>query len=169
LKTVLTRSGDGLVAPASGPGEDSPVTPGQSGNAVLTEMHRLAQAANNTYVYGATGPNGYDCSGLVWRALKNIGIYTGSRFTTSTFPLAARSFAKSVDSPEVGDIVLWSFKHMGVVSGKDKFYSARNRKYGIGESSISGWSSTGTPRYYRISYSLVPPQGEYGTGAGVLK
>lgn len=148
LKEVLTRSGDGLAATVVVASEAQGAASGGTG--LLSECKRLAVIADNHYLLGTTGPKTYDCSGLVWRALKNIGAYTGSRFTTHTFVLAARSFAEPVDSPQIGDIVLWAGHHMGVVSGPDKFFSARNRKSGIGESSISAWPNQGSPRYFRI-------------------
>lgn len=119
-----------------------------SGNALLAEARKLGTAANNRYVWGATGPNGYDCSGLVWRAARNIGIYKGVRFTTYTFRAQARGWAQEVKTPQPGDIVLWT-GHMGIVSGPDKMYNALSSKAGILESSISGHS--GTPSYWRIT------------------
>lgn len=120
---------------------------------LLSEARKLGSSASG-YRIGATGPDYYDCSGLVWRALRNQGIYTGSRFTTQTFPGIASQFATEVASPTVGDIVVWPkgngpYGHMGIVSGPDSFYSARSRRSGIGEGSISGFPG-GNPRYFRI-------------------
>lgn len=135
-------------------------TGSNAGGAVLREARRLGGAAKNRYVYGATGPNAYDCSGLVWRALRNTGVYTGMRFTTYTFPTLAvsRGFATRVTAPAVGDIVLWS-GHMGIVSGKDKMYNAASSKSGIRESSISGHG--GTPTYWRLKDSAKGSAGTY--------
>lgn len=98
------------------------------------------------YRWTATGPDYYDCSGLIWRACKDLGIYTGPRFTTATIGLLS-AFAK-VSSPQVNDIVCWTGHHMGVVTGPDKMYSARNPRAGIGYSSISGFSKS-KPVYLR--------------------
>lgn len=163
LKSVLTLSGDDLTAPTVVVGSD-PAASGSVGTAgnLLSEMKRLAVIADNRYILGTTGPKSYDCSGLVWRACKNLGIYTGARFTTKSFPLAARGFAVTTDRPTVGDIVLWTNKHMGVVSGNDTFYSARNHKSGIGESRISTWPGS-KPRYFRVNTSINPTK----NGSGV--
>lgn len=107
------------------------------------------------YRWGATGPTYYDCSGLMWAACKLVKSYNGQRFTTETFGKMARdSYAKVSGPPQVDDVVLWPFKlpyatgHMGVVTGPDKFYSARSVKSGIGEAKISTFRSQ-KPVYYR--------------------
>jgi cell wall-associated NlpC family hydrolase len=81
--------------------------------------------------------------------MKNLGIYTGLRFTTVTFALQLASKVTKVANPTVGDIVVWSVpQHMGVVDGPDSFYSALNHAEGIRSASISGMG--GSPRFYRI-------------------
>jgi cell wall-associated NlpC family hydrolase len=107
------------------------------------------------YRWAATGPDYYDCSGLMWRACQGIG-FTGVRFTTST--IGASSQFKRISPPgmqgpgvtaaTINDIVVWPTHHMGVITGPDKFYSARSVKSGIGESKISSFRNS-TPVYYR--------------------
>lgn len=158
LADVAARTGDALTpATAEGVPEGSSVGTGvaggtggaasSSGVALLGEMRKLGAAAGNRYVWGATGPQSYDCSGLVWRATRNIGVYKGARYTTHTFRQAAKGWANEVKTPAVGDVVLWG-GHMGVVSGSNRMYSALSSKMGILESSISGHS--GTPSYWRL-------------------
>jgi len=128
----------------------------QAGTALIAEMKKLATAANNQYRWGGIGPDVYDCSGLVWRACKNLNLYSGPRFVTSTFGVASRSFAETVPTPElpqVGDVCVWATRHMGIVVGKDRMFSALSTKDGITESAIS--AESGTPTYYRIkTFSL---------------
>ncbi len=132
----------------------SPVVGGNGGTELITEMRKLATAANNRYILGTQGPNSYDCSGLVWRAMRNIGAYKGVRFTTATFPFMAGSAVTQVPNPQVGDIVLWAktagraFGHMGVVIGQDRMFSALSSSWGIRESPIS--AEKGTPSYWRL-------------------
>lgn len=123
------------------------VTGGGAG--LLSEMVRLGSAATGGYVWGATGPTSYDCSGLVWRAMKNIGFYDGARFTTSTMVRTLGSQIVQVQTPSVGDIVLWPGKHVGVVSGLDQYYSAKSKTSGIGYGTISSSFST-SPVFYRM-------------------
>jgi len=120
-----------------------------NGNALLTKAMALGSSARG-YLWAAQGPTYYDCSGLVWKSLYDLGIYTGPRFTTYSFPLLAGKFATKVSSPAVGDIVLWS-SHMGIVSGPDQMYSAYSTASGIHSSTISGETPRhGTPTYWRL-------------------
>jgi len=110
---------------------------------------RKLGAAGNVYVLGATGPNSYDCSGLIYRTLVNLGIYNGQRFSTRNFIALSSHIASPVSSPAVGDIVLWVAAHIGIVTGPDTFYSAYSPARGILDTSISRFP--GTPRYYRLN------------------
>ncbi|HXK36063.1 MAG TPA: NlpC/P60 family protein [Candidatus Paceibacterota bacterium] len=146
LKEVNARTGTGITAPTVT--LDS-VEYGTGSGTLVQEMQRLAREAGNNYQWGgeSIGEGGYDCSGLVWAALKSLGYYDGPRFTSRTFPAVASDFAVRTTSPGVGDIVSWS-GHMGVVSGQGRYYSALSEKSGIKESAIS--SHKGTPTYWRL-------------------
>lgn len=160
MKEVASRTGEGITAVsvdtsqlatgADGALAGAVIGSGSSSNgvALLAEAKKLGSAAGNKYVWGATGPNSYDCSGLVWRAARNIGVFKGARFTTHTFPGAAKGWATEVDTPAIGDIVLWD-SHMGIVSGTDRMYSALSSRHGIVESGIK--SHKGTPSYWRLA------------------
>ena len=92
------------------------------------------------YRLGATGPDYYDCSGLVYRAVQAFG-YKGSRFTTDDVQGKEGFKRVSVGEVSVGDVVLWPTHHMGVVSDTGKFYSARNPDKGLGVAPIKGFRS----------------------------
>lgn len=115
------------------------------------------------YRWGATGPDYYDCSGLMWAAMKLAKVYNGKRFNTADFERFTKDVYKRVDTAQVEDIVLWPFKvpystgHIGVVTGTDRFYSARSVKSGIGETSISKFRSY-QPIIFR-RYSFPHPDG----------
>jgi pimeloyl-ACP methyl ester carboxylesterase len=117
-------------------------------------------AASGGYVWGATGPDSYDCSGLVWAAAKDIGVYSGNRFTTSTFRSVASGWATETNSPAVGDIVVWPGKHMGIVAGSDRYYSARSTKKGIGYATLTGDNNYFgiSPEYWRVNQQWVNRQ-----------
>lgn len=150
VSEVLSRRGEASVTGELG---SAPVTGSYPNNDLVNECVRLGDAARG-YLLGATGPNYFDCSGLIWRAMVNLGLYNGARFTTSTFAaLAPQQGWQKVASPSPGNIVLWKTKHMGVSLGGDRMYSARSRAKGIGESSVSGDSSYFgyEPEYYAVS------------------
>lgn len=163
VSEVLARTGDSntptQVQVADGPTGSVPNnTPGGLANlgaVVLQEAKKIGKEAGNKYVWGSTGPNGYDCSGLVWRAMKNTGVYTGPRFVTTTFAVMCRKAATKTSTPQVGDIVVWS-GHMGIVDGPGTMFSALNKKYGIVHSPL-GWGGSSAPTYYSLGSSQAPP------------
>ena len=52
------------------------------GLAVLNAAKQLAAGANYRYILGSQGPNAYDCSSLIWAAMRKTGMFNGARFTT---------------------------------------------------------------------------------------
>jgi hypothetical protein len=157
FREVASRTGDSLEAPQSAVA----ATSGSSGLTGLPTNGAIGRAAVKRgsqaqgYKWGRTGPDFYDCSGLMWRACQDAGVYPkgdGNRFTTATIRLS--KFFTLVDGqPAIDDIVVWApalgqVGHMGVVTGTDKFYSARSAKSGIGYSTISSFRK-GAPKYYR--------------------
>lgn len=145
VQEVLARRGSSVEV------DDSALVGGAGSSTLVTECMRLGEAAKG-YKLGSSGPDYYDCSGLVWRAMKNLGIYNGPRFTTHVFAAVAKAKGwPKVDAPSPGDVVLWPAKHMGVATGGDGMYSARSTVKGINPSSIAGDTSVlGTPSFYRI-------------------
>lgn len=157
---VVSRRGENVSGAASGFGEvatgslsdaASDTTLSASNSDFANEVVKLGQNAQG-YRWGATGPDYYDCSGLIWRAARNVGAYTGARFTTSTFHAASSGWVQKVSDPGVGDIVLWPGRHIGIYAGNDKMYSARSPSKGIGYSTISGDSGYfgREPEYWRV-------------------
>lgn len=98
------------------------------------------------YVWGATGPNTFDCSGLVMYALKHaFGIdyphFSGSQIAK------AKSISKGDLKP--GDLV-GNNEHIGVYAGNGKYWSAMSPTShpNIGMSSLSYFP--GTPKFGRV-------------------
>ena len=149
--SVMARRGSNTSDVAASGGVDGPSPNGAatsgSANALAAECMRLGSAAKG-YVLGATGPTYYDCSGLVWKACFNLGIYKGRRFTTATFSQVAPQFAKRITTVagdphsglnvQAGDIVIWvAGGHMGVMLNSTDFYSARSPAKGIGSAPLA--------------------------------
>ncbi|WP_164511601.1 NlpC/P60 family protein [Levilactobacillus cerevisiae] len=98
------------------------------------------------YVWGATGPNTFDCSGLVMYALKHaFGIdyphFSGSQIAK------AKSISKGDLKP--GDLV-GNNEHIGVYAGNGKYWSAMSPTShpNVGMSSLSYFP--GTPKFGRV-------------------
>jgi hypothetical protein len=168
LTEVFNRKGEGLEA--SVPREATQSSSGESGLApagegLLASARKRGKGA--TYSQAArTGPTSYDCSGLVYMAMKDNG-YTGANFWTGSFKLAAKAFITKVDPAQatVNDIVWWP-GHMGIVSGPNLFYSALNKKTGIKDTKISSHKNAVPPAYYRFTVAAKGAGVGQGSGGG---
>ena len=153
VQSVLARRGENVETGADTTGVVASDSAPVSTAGLLAECIRLGTAAKG-YRWGGIGPDYYDCSGLVWRAMRNLGIYRGLRFNTAVFGMVAkREGWPTVDKPSSGDVIVWAGQHMGVSAGGDKMYSARSPSKGIKYSTVSGDSGAfgRNPTFYRIS------------------
>lgn len=99
------------------------------------------------YVWGAEGPDSFDCSGLVKYALekafgKSFPHYSGDQYSAS----------RAVKDPQIGDLVFFGpggRNHVGVYAGGGKIWSAMNPSSGIGMAKISDFQE-GAVSYCRI-------------------
>lgn len=89
------------AAPAAAPAEQV-VTAEVSGDAAGAVSYAMAQLGK-PYVWGGTGPNGYDCSGLIYAAYQSLGI-TLPR--TSGAMMSAGRPVGSVAELQPGDIII---------------------------------------------------------------
>ncbi|MDQ1650424.1 MAG: hypothetical protein QOG60_2481 [Frankiaceae bacterium] len=85
------------------------------------QIANIARAqVGKPYSWGATGPNAFDCSGLVYFAHRQAGIFvprtTGSQYS------AARRVAKSDARP--GDVIFFGTYHVGVYVGGGQMVDA---------------------------------------------
>lgn len=100
------------------------------------------------YVWGAEGPDSFDCSGLVKYALektfgKSFPHYSGDQYSASS----------AVKDPQIGDLVFFGpggRDHVGVYAGDGKIWSAMNPSSGIGMAKISDFNE-GPVSYRRIA------------------
>lgn len=83
---------------------------------------RVVQVARSQvgkpYSWGAAGPSGYDCSGLVTYSYRHA---TGKRLPHSS--AAIRSAGRPVSSPRPGDVV-WTSGHVSIYAGGGKVIEA---------------------------------------------
>lgn len=90
-----------------------------------TEVQFAAEQVGKPYVWGATGPNGYDCSGLVYAALKAAGVET-KRLTAAGF--GRMGTAVSITDAKPGDLVYYdepgAVDHVGIYVGNHKMIDA---------------------------------------------
>ncbi|MCX4972259.1 C40 family peptidase [Streptomyces sp. NBC_00620] len=113
---------------------------------VATVIAFLKAQVGDAYVMGGTGPNSWDCSGLVQAAFKQAGVdlprVSGDQSTAGT-PVSLSNLA-------VGDILYWgsagSAYHVGVYIGDGQYLDAANPSKGVVIQDLSGYPATGAVR-----------------------
>ena len=81
------------------------------------------------YIWGATGPRGFDCSGFVWSSFQQVGI----RFDRESARVLWTRFAPATEPEEhkFGTLVFFSgLTHIGIVADQNGFYHA-SRHHGV--------------------------------------
>ena len=98
------------------------------------------------YVWGATGPNAFDCSGLVMWAHQQLNI-TIPR-TSQDQIAGGHAIARKDLQP--GDIVAFygNASHVGVYAGHNKVVHAPYQGQSVSESSLDSMPYYGATRYY---------------------
>lgn len=168
LSSALGLTGDTQDATTIAAGTPTPATGGSSagGTTLLSECKRIGNG--KPYRLGTTGPNSFDCSGLIFRAMSNLAMYKGVRFTTFTFAVQCRSIVTKTSTAAVGDLIVWHGvpEHMGIIDGADSFYSALNPRVGIKSLSIKAMG--GHPLFYRPigPNNYVTPDGKAPGASG---
>ncbi len=90
-----------------------------------------------SYVYGAEGPNSFDCSGLVKYCYAAAGISVPH----SSSSLAAYC-TNAASAATAGDIV-WRSGHVGICVGGGTTIEAKNPSKGVTYGSVSDFSKSG--------------------------
>lgn len=80
------------------------------------------------YVWGATGPDSFDCSGLVWRSYKEAG-YNWSRTNSQTMMGKGKRVSKK--NLRRGDLVFPDPGHVVIYLGGGKCVGAQNPRDGV--------------------------------------
>jgi cell wall-associated NlpC family hydrolase len=114
------------------------------------------------YVFGATGPNVFDCSGLVMYCLKQTGIDPNPpRFVTQTWAAYARRkgwIKVARKDIQAGDVV-WKSGHMGIAVSNSRMIHAPHTGSVVKEGNIY------TPAYMWVGWRRTTvPATNYGKG-----
>ncbi|MFI1222969.1 MULTISPECIES: C40 family peptidase [unclassified Streptomyces] len=140
-RTTLSASSGSSGSSASAPSSSSNV--GGSAGAIVA----FAKAqVGDAYVSGGTGPNAWDCSGLVQAAYRTVGIdlprVSQSQSTAGT--------QVSLDNLQPGDILYWggagSAYHVAIYVGGGEFVGAQNSGTGTVQRSLDYDRPTGAVR-----------------------
>lgn len=103
-----------------------------------TVVETAKNCLGKPYSYGSTGPNSFDCSGLVTYAYKQVGV---------AVPRTSRSYysvgkSVSINEAQAGDIVCFSSRggtitHVGIYIGEGQFiHAATGSAYQVSTNSI---------------------------------
>ncbi|WP_338685597.1 C40 family peptidase [Streptomyces acidiscabies] len=130
---------------SSGSSDSGSVSAPASGS-VATVIAFLKAQVGDAYVLGGTGPNAWDCSGLVQAAFREVGVdlprvsEDQSNFGTDV----------SLSNIQAGDILYWGGKgsayHVGVYLGGGKYLDAANPSKGVVIQELSGYPASGAVR-----------------------
>lgn len=133
----------------SSSGSTAATTTSYSSNATgsAASIVSFAQAqVGDAYVSGGTGPNSWDCSGLVQAAFRTVGVelprVSQSQSTAGT--------QVSLSNLQPGDILYWgsagSAYHVGIYVGGGQFVGAQNSSTGVVQRPLSYDMPTGAVR-----------------------
>ncbi|MFD9316800.1 C40 family peptidase [Streptomyces sp. NPDC060053] len=134
-----------LTSTSSSSSYDSTSSSTATGSAAAVIAFVKAQIGD-AYVSGGTGPNSWDCSGLMQTAFKQVGIdlprVSQDQSTAGT--------QVSLDNLLPGDILYWgsagSAYHVAVYVGDGMFVGAQNPSTGVAEKPMSYDPPTGAVR-----------------------
>ena len=129
------------AAPAK---EEPPAETGGSDRAAQAVAAAMAKVGSS-YVWGTSGPNTFDCSGLTSYAYRQVGINL-SRSSRAQWQSAGRKVSKSELRP--GDLVFYysPVSHVGLYIGGGKIVDAANPRSGVRVTSLDSMPFTGARR-----------------------
>ncbi|MDU4934517.1 MAG: C40 family peptidase [Peptostreptococcaceae bacterium] len=102
----------------------------------------LENQLGKKYIWGADGPNSFDCSGLVQYVYKNA---LGKDIPRVSYEQAKFGQAVKKEDLQVGDLVFFDtmnkgrVSHVGMYVGNNEFIHASNPKDGVKKSTLSGF------------------------------
>ena len=116
------------TAPASPPAAAAPSN-SQPGAKALAAVSWALKQVGKAYVWGGTGPNGYDCSGLVMMAYRQVGISLprGAIAQSQTGTYVSRA------NLQPGDLVFFytPVEHVGMYVGNGMMVDASDPSVGV--------------------------------------
>ncbi|MEU6954286.1 C40 family peptidase [Streptomyces sp. NPDC045714] len=145
-RTTLSASSGSSGSSDSGSSASAPSSSSNvSGSAASIVAFAKAQVGD-AYVSGGTGPNAWDCSGLVQAAYRTAGIdLPRVSQSQSTFGTQV-----SLDNLQAGDILYWggagSAYHVAIYIGGGEFVGAQNSSTGTVQRSMDYDRPTGAVR-----------------------
>jgi peptidoglycan endopeptidase LytE len=122
----------------------------------LFQFNRLLMTAIENrlgapYVYGATGPNVFDCSGFVWSAFQSAGVQFERVSARSMWDEFAP--VREDEQRQFGTLVFFNnLKHVGIVADANGFYHASS-SHGVQYAPFNDYWKSRIVGYRRIPLS----------------
>ena len=107
----------------------------QSSSTAQTVVNAAKSQIGKPYVWGATGPNAYDCSGLVQYAYSQVGKNIGR----TTYQQAGAGQHVSVSQAQAGDILMWGDYHDAIYVGNNQYVHAPQPGQNVTQATISSY------------------------------
>ncbi|MCH5278443.1 MAG: peptidoglycan-binding protein [Christensenellaceae bacterium] len=121
--------------------------PAPSGN-VEAFVAVLYEQLGKPYVYGDSGPNSFDCSGLVYYCLRQVGVNIGRLNAAGYSMYDGWDRVDGVSNLRRGDLVFFynnsynSISHVGVYIGNNQFLHASSSSGEVVISNMGSWFHT---------------------------
>ena len=122
-----------------GGGGAAPSGPIYSGGGSVGNLISVASSkVGSPYVWGAKGPNAFDCSGFIYWCLNNSGV-SQSYMTSSGWRNPGRyTRVSNFSDLQAGDIIVVS-GHVGLVAGGGQIIDASSSNGRVVQRSLGGW------------------------------
>jgi cell wall-associated NlpC family hydrolase len=113
--------------------------PAGSGRGAIAVAYAMAQVGK-AYVYGGTGPYGYDCSGLTMMAWAQAGVSL-PHSASAQYAMTPRV---AISDLQPGDLLFFysDIHHVGMYIGGGMFVNAENPSVGVRVQPLAGYWST---------------------------
>ncbi|MEX0173494.1 C40 family peptidase [Streptomyces sp. LMG1-1-1.1] len=143
VRTQLTSTGDD----SSGTGSSTDDAPTQAPSGAAAAIVAFARAqVGDAYVTGGTGPNSWDCSGLVQAAYRQANI----DLPRISYQQSSMGTSVSLSNLQPGDILYWGSRsgsyHVAIYVGGGKYVGAQNSSTGVVERSLDWDMPSGAVR-----------------------
>ena len=87
-------------------------------------INAAASKLGKKYILGAKGPNAFDCSGLVYWALKQAGVKQSYVTSVTWRKVGNYKTIKDIDDVRKGDIICFSPHHVGIAINSNTMIDA---------------------------------------------
>ena len=123
----------------------APVVDGNTSDRVQGAINAAMAKVGSRYVWGTSGPDTFDCSGLTSYAYRQVGI-TLSRSSKAQYSGAGRKVSLSEIKP--GDLVFYysPVSHVALYIGGGKIVHAANPRSGVNVAGLNSMPITGVRR-----------------------